>query len=209
MKETLSAFMDGEAPHAEVVTLLTELQTDGELRASWSRAHLLRASLRNETLPVLDANFCSRVTAAVQADHNPKVVALAEPRRHRPLPRRMMTFAAAASVAVVAVLVGSHMMNADTAGPGQQPAELMARTTPHQQTDFAYRQASAPTGHVQPRRSRKASPRVVRWEVSDPDVQAQLDNYLFEHYGLATGYGVSDTAPSILQYAAYNPGVGQ
>ena len=135
MNEQFSAFLDNEATRDESDSVVNALLRDPALRASWSRQHWLRTTLRAPVgeMPVaLDAGFSSRVMQAIANDDRPETVAPAAATlssvpvaasRRRGWRRRGVTgLAAVASAAGIAFLVGNPMTS------GTRPENQVART---------------------------------------------------------------------------------
>src|SRR5690606_39655643 len=67
LAESLSALMDNQASELEIQRLLKALESDPEIKSTWSRFQITSAGLKGE-LPVLaSSDFASRVSAAIDA----------------------------------------------------------------------------------------------------------------------------------------------
>lgn len=106
MKETLSAWIDGELSGQQADALPAQLKDDVQLRSSWDCYHLIGDALRGVQGPDLTAAICARL------DAEPTV--LAPQRRHKPEKLLWTVLSMAASVAAVA-FVGWMAL------PGAQP----------------------------------------------------------------------------------------
>lgn len=101
MKEQLSALVDGELGRDERAFLLRRLEHDEELRATWTRYHLMRDVLaRRHTEPEMDLS--GRVMAALDA---PQVAATTGRQPVAGWMRPALGLAVAASVAWMATLL--------------------------------------------------------------------------------------------------------
>lgn len=68
LAESLSALMDNQASELELQRLLKALESDPELKSSWSRYQIASMGLKGD-LPVLAASdFAARVSAAIEAE---------------------------------------------------------------------------------------------------------------------------------------------
>ncbi len=69
LHHSLSALMDNEADELELRRLLNELEEDERLCESWSRYHLVRASIRNE-LPsdFVDIDISGRINKTLESE---------------------------------------------------------------------------------------------------------------------------------------------
>jgi len=68
LAESLSALMDNQASELEIQRLLKALESDPEIKSTWSRFQITSAGLKGE-LPVLaSSDFASRVSAAIDAE---------------------------------------------------------------------------------------------------------------------------------------------
>jgi hypothetical protein len=99
LAERLSALMDGELPEDEARFLRRRLEHDLDLRAAWSRLHLASSCLKGHAVQPL-ALDCAAVRAAEPASAGR---------------RGWMRWAAAASVAVLAVSLAPRLMQAPQA----------------------------------------------------------------------------------------------
>lgn len=98
IQEQLSALMDGELSRDERAFLLRRLEHDGELRAAWTRMHLMRDVLSRKQSSAPN-DLADRVMRALDAER------LDAPSKKRSgLWRPMVGAALAASVALMAVL---------------------------------------------------------------------------------------------------------
>lgn len=170
LDETLSAFLDGELDQRETDALLQRLQQEPRLRGTLDRHHRLRASLRGELHPGLDAGFADRVLAGLDdgGSGSSKVVRLAAHRRRHPLTRAVLGLAVAASIAAVTVLTVQVMV--PTTGPGFTTLKV---------ADI--------------RGSKPATVDSLRWDELSPDAAAELNSYLISHNNSAIDHGLNGT----------------
>lgn len=128
MRETLSAWMDGELSDAQVAPLLPQIKGDANLRRDWDCYHLIGDALRG----VHGADLCAGVHARLEAE--PTVLAPQRgSRRERPYWSALSVAASLAAVAFVGwmALPGTRQ---------EGPPPLAAVSAP------ALRQAAVPAG---------------------------------------------------------------
>ena len=99
--EKLSAFLDDDLDPRQEGILLEELRADDVLLGKYHRYQMIRAGLRSDRSVMPDASFARSVREAI--DREPVVLAPRRPRHE--LRERLTTFAIAASIATLAVLV--------------------------------------------------------------------------------------------------------
>ena len=169
--EQLSAYMDGELPETEQPLLRRRLENDPVLRARWSRYHLVRDVLHNHTLPSARFDISARVhEALIEEPGHPKA---GGGRAHAYKP--FVGAAIAASVALLAIL-------------GVQRISQVSAPAP---ATVAVAQTPAP-GVADYRRVAGA-----RWDLGQPEVENNLNQYLLSHKRHADGSGM----PGMLPYA--------
>lgn len=171
LNERLSAFLDGEATAAEAREMLDALCRDPRLRETLDRHQRLRAALRGELQPGLDAGFAGRVMAAIEREEQPRERVLVALRRNRPL-QAVAGLAMAASLAAVTVTSVRNLLPvSDPSVPGMaagpEPKHAAAVTEVAAQTD-----ASLP------------------WNELSPDAVAELNSYLMSHNNSAVDHGL-------------------
>jgi sigma-E factor negative regulatory protein RseA len=107
LREKLSLLLDGELSKSEAMALMARVETDAALRSQWHRYRLVSEVLRSGKIPAVDDGFVERVRAAL-ADEATILAprSRSEKRRYR---EKAVTVAIAASLAVVAVLVGKSV----------------------------------------------------------------------------------------------------
>ncbi|MGI9295717.1 MAG: sigma-E factor negative regulatory protein [Pseudomonadales bacterium] len=64
--ESLSALMDSEAEELEVRRLLTQVESDSEIRARWCRYHTARSALQEEQFHYAHIDISARVREQIQ-----------------------------------------------------------------------------------------------------------------------------------------------
>ena len=99
--EKLSALLDDALDAKDGLSVLEAIRTDRELLAKFHRYQAVRSVIRSESAPTPDIDFTSRVRDAI--DREPVVLS---PRvaRHQ-FRERLTTFALAASMAALAIMV--------------------------------------------------------------------------------------------------------
>jgi sigma-E factor negative regulatory protein RseA len=121
-REHLSALVDGEISLETSRFLVRRLGTDDELRATWTRYHLIRDCLRHQDGSIAGEDLCARVGRALESE---------QPVKHsRPFPtgwlKPVAGLAIAASVALMAIVaIGPGMPGAPQAG-----SELAGEVSP-------------------------------------------------------------------------------
>jgi negative regulator of sigma E activity len=181
LSETLSAFLDGETSPEEMHALLQALERDPRLQDALDRHHRMRAGLRGELHPGLDAGFAGRVLAGIEAGGaalaESAVIAL--PARHavRPWFRGAVGLAMAASLAAVIVLAAQVLL------PPPPEAILSASTL---NRDSRAAAAPAPEIGIPAQARRRSEP----WNDLSPAAAAELNNYLISHNNSAMEHGL-------------------
>lgn len=182
LSETLSAFLDGEATPHETRELLDQLSSDSQQRAALDRHQRLRASLRGELLPDLDAGFANRVMAAINAESSgsTKVISFAAARQSRPV-RVVFGLAMAASLAAVTVLSVRTLLPAtDNAFPSMTPVAVQQPAVPATTTVAT----TAPAAAAKP---------ITPWNDLSPEEIAELNDYLISHNNSAMDHGLNSS----------------
>lgn len=191
LDETLSAFLDGEATANETRALLDRLCNDAQMRAALDRHQRLRASLRGELHPGLDAGFANRVMAAINADTSGsrKVISFAAARQSRPV-RVVFGLAMAASLAAVTVLSVRTLLPAtDSAFPALTPIAVQ------QPVPAVTAVATTAPGTI-------AKP-ITPWNDLSPEEIAELNDYLISHNNSAMDHGLNNSF-GFMRVAAQN-----
>lgn len=68
LAESLSALMDNEASELELQRLLKALESDPELKSTWSRYQIASAGVKGDIPVLASSDFVSRVSAAIEAE---------------------------------------------------------------------------------------------------------------------------------------------
>jgi sigma-E factor negative regulatory protein RseA len=108
LKQKLSLLLDDELGQGESLQLFAGIEADPGLQKQLRRYQMISAGLRAQGALVPDEGFVGRVSAALAEEPTvlaPKAIA-ARPNKRR---ETMVTFALAASLAMVAVLVGKSL----------------------------------------------------------------------------------------------------
>ncbi|MFE8033192.1 sigma-E factor negative regulatory protein [Thiohalocapsa marina] len=197
LQQTLSALLDGECPARALGPELDRVLGDPDARARWERYHLIGRLMRSEAVDLDARDIAARVRERIGSDLVPM-------RRRTRLPSRTwsparirqvvpLASALAASVAVLAVVIGSSGMPGfdpgfEPGGPGPlvaaEPGEP-TWTQPQLQPGSSAEGAALAT----------AEP---RWQQSDPLVRAKLDSLLLDHQERLSQTGM----PGFVSYTA-------
>lgn len=68
LAESLSALMDNQASELEIQRLLKALDTDPELKSTWSRYQIASAGLKKDLPVMASSDFAARISAAIDAE---------------------------------------------------------------------------------------------------------------------------------------------
>lgn len=105
LKEKLSSLIDGELEPLDSLRLFERIGKDSELNKQWARYSKISEAMRSGQVLFPDTGFVDRVSAALEAE--PTILA---PQARKPRTReRFVTAALAASLALVAVMVGKSL----------------------------------------------------------------------------------------------------
>lgn len=176
-REHLSALVDGEISLETSRFLVKRLGADEELRATWTRYHLIRDCLRHQDGSIAGEDLSVRVSRALENEQPVKP--------SRKLPTRWLKPAAglaiAASVALMAIVaVGPGVPDLPQAG-----GELAG--------DAALKPFVSPQGFTAGPNSTQVS--------SSPSVTSRMSPYLLRHYqatGNAGGRGFVTFVPIVI-----------
>lgn len=173
-REQMSALMDDELSTHELKNGLQQLQQNLELQQQWSRYHLIGDIMKGDKAQAGITPIAARISAQVAEE--PAIISA--PKRKPLLPQNPNWFRAAAgaglaaSVAALAVVTMPYFV---TPAPGERQQLVDSNVT------------TAPT-YV------KAN--VARWKnLSEPDVQSRLNDYLAEHGEYVSPSGVGGVVP--------------
>jgi sigma-E factor negative regulatory protein RseA len=172
--ERISALLDGEMDAHDIAPALQGLEDDTRLRDLWGRYQLISDTLRGET-PSLDTwGIAARVGARVAVE--PTRLA---PRFSRPtgaLWRQVLGgVAIAASVAMLALLLVPRSIP----WPGDGPLRLASERQPATQV--------------------MTDSQGMHWDVTRPDLEQKLNNYLLDH----RHYAPATYRQGVLPYASF------
>jgi len=118
--EKLSALLDSELGEGDSINLYHEVARDPALARQYHRMAVAQAYLRGQKPAIGDSGFLSRVQTAIQEE--PVVLAPRAVRRH--YREKVATFALAASMAVLAVLVGRSVSQYTPDRAGEMLAQV-------------------------------------------------------------------------------------
>lgn len=108
MGESLSALMDDAANELELERVLSQLNSDPQLRESWLRYNLANHAVQGEQLAYCDWDISRRVQSALAASPSANSpLSLTGFKQH--LMRPLISFGVAASVAVTVVIGGQQI----------------------------------------------------------------------------------------------------
>ncbi|WP_331345644.1 sigma-E factor negative regulatory protein [Cellvibrio sp. UBA7661] len=68
LAESLSALMDNQASELEIQRLLKALETDPEIKSTWSRFQIASAGLKGDLPVMASADFAARISAAIDEE---------------------------------------------------------------------------------------------------------------------------------------------
>ncbi len=124
MRESLSALLDGEANELEMERVLSHIADEENLRQTWVRYNVVRATVSGHQLAHLQLDISSQVRQAITAQRTPAVASTGTGLRQRFL-RPVASLAIAASVAATVVIGGQQLAQiggADAYGNSQAVA---------------------------------------------------------------------------------------
>lgn len=107
MKNKISALMDGELDNEDIAGTIAQIKKTEDLRNEWAMYHLIRDTLRQSEISLIDITSYVRKKLAIE----PTVLAPSPPKEHK---GKVFAFAVAASMvtAVAAVAwMGGQTMN--------------------------------------------------------------------------------------------------
>lgn len=155
MNEKLSALMDGELNEAETSKILSQLEKDKDLRATWSRYHLAASALHDDITQLSNSGLADKVAKEIAAE--PFVVSPGWWRQSNKKAIKLAgSLAIAASVAAIAVI----SLQVDS--PNQANPQSIASLEPISSGDFI--RASG-----------------TRWRNGPSSTERALNMYLVEH----------------------------
>lgn len=169
-QQRLSELQDGELAEQKIDGLLDAVALDPALRACWERYALIGQALRGEGIDPGARILAERVRSALQSEP-----VIARPVQIHPwprrAPRRLTTWALAASIALVAMLAVPPLVQ----GPSRsQTAPSLAGRLPQQ------------------------SPAGQRWQIERPEFASKLDRYLVTHQAAAPATAAQGFLPYVV-----------
>lgn len=125
--QKLSALLDDELGYHESLSLMGRLESDRELSARLHRYAVVKECMKSRNPLVPDGGFVDRVHAALAEEP----VVLAPRTLRKPVGEKAATYAIAASMAVIALLVGRSLTDysPDRAGQLLAQAEMNSPVT--------------------------------------------------------------------------------
>ena len=133
-REHLSALVDGEISRETSRFLVRRLGTDDELRATWTRYHLVRDCLRHQDGAIAGEDLCARVGEALGNEQPAKTP--------RSLPVAWFKPAAGLAIAASVALMAIVAIGPGAPGAPQAASELTAEAQAEQ---FTSPQSSMPS----------------------------------------------------------------
>jgi sigma-E factor negative regulatory protein RseA len=109
INEQVSALMDGELDKSHQSLLIKRLSQDPELQRQWERFHLISDVLKNNTPFCIGKGFTEGISKAIEAEPEMDVVQT-QAGHVSHLKKKVAGFAVAASVAVLGILGGQHVI---------------------------------------------------------------------------------------------------
>jgi sigma-E factor negative regulatory protein RseA len=193
IRQQLSALMDGELDKDSARFLMRRLDTDASLKAQWERMHLARGVLRRQDSLNAADGFTQRVMAQLQAEPQPRHVAM--PRFSGWL--KYGTGGAIAAGVAVAAMMLSHPVSVPN-GPADAPTTVAV-------TPVAPRPSTLPGNFIVPQ-SPVPAQAVSYGSLEQPlGIDPRLQSYLMRHYEAAGSAGRSGVAPYVLLVLPASP----
>jgi sigma-E factor negative regulatory protein RseA len=103
----ISMLMDSDLAGRDNPRLLDRLESDPELQETWARYHMIGDVLRASGNPLAESDFAAKISAMVAEE--PTILAPKQLNRNLSVRPSIVSLALAASLAVVAILVGKSM----------------------------------------------------------------------------------------------------
>ena len=117
LRESISALMDDEATELEVHRLLSNNESDGEVRNTWKRYQLASFAMKGQLPKHIDIDISQRVAEAIaEESFVPEAIPAASSSGWRRVIRPVTSMAVAASVAFL-VVFGTLQINQPASGP--------------------------------------------------------------------------------------------
>lgn len=178
-REHLSALVDGEISLETSRFLVRRLGADDELRATWTRYHLIRDCLRHQDGSIAGEDLCARVGRALENEQPVK--------RSRPIPTRWLKPVAGLAIAASVALMGIVAVGPGLPGKSQAGSELAGEVSPK---PFVSPQSFTPAPHSSQ----------VSGSESIYSFDRKMNPYLLRHYqaaGSAGGNGFVKFVPIV------------
>lgn len=189
-REHLSALVDGEISRETSRFLVRRLGVDEELRATWTRYHLVRDCLRHQDGSIAGEDLCARVSTALKNEQAVK----AKPEFPARWLKPVAGMAIAASVALMAIVaVGPGIPG--TARPGAEVAD-----------------ETQPAAFVSPKSLGSPQTSAVSLSGGANSRDAKMNSYLLRHYqatGAMGGKGFVAFVPVVITGSKTSPGAEQ
>lgn len=154
LRESLSALVDGEATELEARRVLANIDSDEEVRATWSRYHVASRAMSGEPSAFSGVDLSAKISAALADEPAHSIVEDAPANSNVASKRGSVGFlgqvgkvAIAASVAAVAVFaVNQYSAQPDSSAP----AAGIAAANPVNSVDLSNSAADLPMGYGTP-----------------------------------------------------------
>ncbi len=127
--ESLSALMDDEANELELERVLSQLNSDVELRQTWLRYNLAQSALQGDQLANRDWDISGRVQAALAGSATGVEPGVRQGYRQR-IWRPLISLGVAASVAFTVVIGGRQLAGIENADPYRGEQSVAANPSP-------------------------------------------------------------------------------
>ena len=179
-REHLSALVDGEISPDTSRFLVKRLGSDVELRATWTRYHLVRDCLRHQEGEIAGDDLCARVSQAIENEQQ-------ETHRFQ-APRRWLK-----PVAGMAIAASVALMAITAVGPGMLGAPFATGESAEETT---VQQFTSPQSLTLPPASSQAS-----LSAGGNSDDRKMDAYLLRHYqasGATGGKGFVTYVPIVI-----------
>jgi len=179
-REHLSALVDGEITRETSRFLVKRLGSDDELRATWTRYHLVRDCLRHQDGAIAGEDLCARVSEALENEQPAKT--------SRTLPTGWLKPAAGLAIAASVALMAIVAIGPGAPGVPQAAGELASEAQAEQ---FTSPQSLTPAPY-----SSQAS-----LEGRNDTRNRKMNSYLVRHYqatGVTGGKGFVAFVPIVI-----------
>ncbi len=127
LNEKISQFIDDELAYDDALRLLQNMQSHAELINTMNRYQTISHALKTEQTFTVSADFTAKISQQIQQEPH---YLLPQQRSTRPRNYKIMALAAAASVAVVAVLVGRNVNQSPTPFDAEPALQVAQQPTP-------------------------------------------------------------------------------